>query len=1299
MVKLAEYPRTATFAWSYDRSPLLATGTASGTIDADFSSESTLEIWSLLSPHEATPQASITADAKFNDLDWSHDNAIIAGALENGVVEFFAPEEPRSVAKLAQHTTPVKTVTFNARQHNVLCSGGSKGEIYIWDANKIETPGYAPFVPGTAMTPMDEIYSLAWNQNQAHVFASAGSSGYASIWDLKAKKEVIHLSYASPVTGQRNQLSIVEWHPNNSTRIATASGNDSDPSILIWDLRNANVPMQVLSQPHTKGVLSLDWCKQDETLLLSSGRDNVCVLWNPEEGQSLTQYPTRGNWCFKTKFAPQTPDLFASASFDNKIEVQTLQNVTCSLDTDATATKQRESETEFWNNVSVQDANEKPIVKKLQAPAWYGNKSQAAQWAFGGKLVQITSDKKGVKISKPAIPGAEKNVLLDKALETKDFNPIINKRLVQSIDATNEEDWNLLEKLSLDGKDAFLSEALAFDDEDTDETKEKDVKDDGGDFFSSLNEKFVPEGSFRLDASDKLNDLFKSLVRGDKKSAISSALEQDLLLESLLIALDSDDQTLKQKVKNAYFTKHGKTSSLARVLHCVSEGDADDLVKNIEVDQWKYAVKAIDSYTSDLSKKNELFIALGDRLSDAGNRQDALLLYLSAQSLDKVASIWLKEFVGLESKLESKKETVYEAHLECLTEFVERFTVFISLISDDQHQSLANEELIAKFLEFVNLTSSNGDFDLALKFLEILPGDNEDVVTEKQRVLIASNKLPSAATKSQKPRYAGGNVLSGTSVAGLGLTNDRTPGGVKMPPAQPMQTVNPSAPFAPSTPFNQQTPLRSRAASFAAPAPELLKSNPYAPASTQATTGSKYAPPPITSPSSAPRGSSVASSVPITHKNAGTYAPAVAQPSVAGAVPPNPYAPSAGAYGNFSGQPAYSQPLKPVANVIGASAPGANSMSPPLAPPASNAASGQTPHLNKNANDGWNDLPLNVKEKPTRAKAVSVAPVSVAPSSAAPGPQVNFGSIPPPPLSRVTSSANLQTPVPQRVPSKTYTPPNGSASPASVNPYAPPLASAAPAPVVPSNPYAPSAVSTGQPVPGNPYAPAAAMPSNPYASPPPNGAPQPHLGKSYGPGSGLNGLSAPPASQKAPIGPPPKHMKRRTHASNDIDSANAILESVQKRSEAPTPQVGGAPPTSIPKNQPLSEVTSSGTTPAPLAAEQGSSSGIPVEQQPIVDFLSSELGRVTPLIPQEYTKQLKDCNKRLRILFGHLERQDLLTQPTVDKLHSIVALMKERRYADAMQVHVDIATNHAQEAGNWLTGVKRLIGIAEVTSS
>lgn len=48
MVRLREIPRTASFAWSPGAaSPLIATGTRAGAVDADFSNETCLELWDL----------------------------------------------------------------------------------------------------------------------------------------------------------------------------------------------------------------------------------------------------------------------------------------------------------------------------------------------------------------------------------------------------------------------------------------------------------------------------------------------------------------------------------------------------------------------------------------------------------------------------------------------------------------------------------------------------------------------------------------------------------------------------------------------------------------------------------------------------------------------------------------------------------------------------------------------------------------------------------------------------------------------------------------------------------------------------------------------------------------------------------------------------------------------------------------------------------------------------------------------------------------------------------------------------
>lgn len=70
MVRLREIPRTATFAWSPGSAPpSIVTGTRAGAVDADFSNDTTLELWdlgldSLNQSTELQPAGSIGTDSR-----------------------------------------------------------------------------------------------------------------------------------------------------------------------------------------------------------------------------------------------------------------------------------------------------------------------------------------------------------------------------------------------------------------------------------------------------------------------------------------------------------------------------------------------------------------------------------------------------------------------------------------------------------------------------------------------------------------------------------------------------------------------------------------------------------------------------------------------------------------------------------------------------------------------------------------------------------------------------------------------------------------------------------------------------------------------------------------------------------------------------------------------------------------------------------------------------------------------------------------------------------------------------------
>lgn len=190
------------------------------------------------------------------------------------------------------HTGPVRGLDFNPIKRNLLLSGAVAAELYIHD---LENPG-TPISPGPKSTKLNDITAVQWNPSVQSIFSASSDSGYTTIWDVRVTKEIAFLQYgggaakgdstsggAGQQMGKRRGMSALAWHPDQATRLVTASEDDESPIILLWDLRNTRAPERILSG-HTKGVLSVSWCKQDADLLASCGKDNRALLWNPQSG-------------------------------------------------------------------------------------------------------------------------------------------------------------------------------------------------------------------------------------------------------------------------------------------------------------------------------------------------------------------------------------------------------------------------------------------------------------------------------------------------------------------------------------------------------------------------------------------------------------------------------------------------------------------------------------------------------------------------------------------------------------------------------------------------------------------------------------------------------------------------------------------------------------------------------------------------------------------------------------------------------------------------------------------------------
>lgn len=1273
MVKISEIARTSTFAWSSDSLPLLATGTVAGAVDANFNSSSLLEVWDTFPATEkGKPIFSAPVDHRFYALAWSkpfegRPQGLLAGAFEDGSVEFWDAETlikskdlaKASVHKSHKHSGPVKSLQFNPLQDHVLVTGGAKGEIFIWDTKKFSEP----FAPGVAMTPMDEVTSVSWNNSVSHIFASTGTGGYTSIWDLKSKREVLHLSYNGP-TGRAN-FSHVAWHPTQSTKLVTASDSDSCPVILTWDLRNSNAPEQVL-EGHKKGVLSLDWCKQDPELLISSGKDNTTFLWNPIQNKKLGEYPTTANWAFQTKFAPAAPDIFATASFDGKIIVQSLQDTSPPVLNKVSSN----DDNVFWNQISTTETQQ-PIFEVQQAPQWLKRPSSVS-FGFGSKLVLIKKDVSGksiINIQKFISKGSTSSSASFEALKSSDYETLINNKVASTfVNESDKYDWEMLEKLSKSGKSEIFKQEIS---DTLPKKKESEAKKtesiDGAiapeaddSFFANLgngkttteDDEFKPSGSFKIfsdKASDSHKDLIKLVLNNKVGEAVSTCLEQGKLAEAFILALDSSDD-VKQKVKNAYFKKN-KNDQLARVLYNVSSKNISDIAENADVSNWKEIAAGIVAYTTDQSDFDAKITALGDRVlaSNAKNQRDiAIKCYLAGNALDKIANIWLQELPAFETELlksdnASGISSPADARLESLSNFVEKIATYRSICKITDIISGPSIEPISKtILEYTNIVAGFGEFELAEKFLQLLPAELAGI--EKERIAKATGvfKAPVVATPVTATRTGTGRTSAyGRANIAPVVTPQPSLNKAFVPTPLPM----PTGPNAPKTFVPSPLPPVHNAVPASNPyARAMGASNPYAPQTGQnsyngsAPAPQVVSPPPLASAQSLKKDTEGWNDLPETFKPKAAPRRAVAGATISPAATSNPamfQSNTAPGKKTFSAPPAVGPPKVGSRTPSQTLVPQQAIQSPRDSPATLNKRYAPPPVVNDPLQNGLNTPPIGggfsipqttgspalpPKKNPYAPSASSNPPFS-------PGSTPNHSQFARPPVSQGASFS---------APSNTRT-------------------QSFPAPPPPKNPYAPSAsVSSTQGIPKSgiapppPFGSTAAMPTQPGF----NSIPPPPTGYAPPPGANSAGYAPPPQAGFGVPPPPP-----------GANSANSA--------PPPPPAV---PETKYPK---------------------GDRSHIPEKSEPIYSSLTKVHEAIKPNIPERYARHGQDMNQRLGFLFDHLNNDDLLSDESIGLLTKLSSALEARDFATASALNVEIATNHSDELGDWHTGVKRLITMAE----
>ncbi|PIA13497.1 hypothetical protein COEREDRAFT_83423 [Coemansia reversa NRRL 1564] len=447
--------RTAVPAWGPQQSEtLVATGTVAGAMDATFSNTSELEIFKLPTDDSESPLSAIgkvEASGRFQRLAWSRSQevdgmGVIAGGLENGDVSFWDAgkiiEGSEAIETATLHTSSAHTgavcgLEFNPQQHNLVATGATNGEVFVWDiVNEFKS-----HAAGTRSQRIDSVTDLSWNNQVQHILATASNTGAVVVWDLRQHREVMALS--SPGTlgaGSvgRPDASAVVWNPASATQLVSASSDDNSPAIQFWDLRNANAPARTLNG-HQRGVLSLSWCRKDAGLLLSSAKDCRSICWNPATAEIVGELPSAANWVYNVQWNQANPNLISAASFDGRVGLYELCRQPAVQEDTAAA--------------SADPFAAQPSTASLalaRPPQWLARPC-GATFAQGGKLVHFgssggpghpTTVSITALVSEPEL--AEQARELESLLKSDRAADLCRQRLEQCAGSDQERSWQVL---------------------------------------------------------------------------------------------------------------------------------------------------------------------------------------------------------------------------------------------------------------------------------------------------------------------------------------------------------------------------------------------------------------------------------------------------------------------------------------------------------------------------------------------------------------------------------------------------------------------------------------------------------------------------------------------------------------------------------------------------------------------------------------------------------------------------------------------------------------------------------------
>lgn len=528
--------------------------------------------------------------------------------------------------------------------------------------------------------------------------------------------------------------------------------------------------------------MSLSWCPQDNDLLLSCGKDNRSICWNPQTGDSYGEFSVVTNWTFQTRWNPRNPNILATASFDGKIEVQSIQTTLSEADVKSERNIQLSDDKDFFNIAQVYPRDSSFILPN--APKWMKRPCGAA-FGFGGKILSFSlapktgiSSHSNIRISQFAIDVeiSAYTAAFDKALNLNDFRDICKTRIEESTNISDKSDWKTIEALTLDNPRKEIIDYLGFSSAaaetvsatgregsaSVDEVHPKEAKtnrlsaffdqpSDAGNFLSNLeaSQGTVTNNPFHIydgSETESQQQITRALLLGQFDRALDVSLREGNLSDAFMIAICGGETSIA-KVQKAYFDQKSEGPNYLRLLASVVNKNLWDVVYNADLSGWKEVMTVLCTYAG-AEEFSNLCEALGGRLegeieassASTNVRKDASFCYLAGSKLEKVVNIWISDLEKHDStQVKHPSQSNFSAYARSLQSFIEKVTVFREVTRFQDSDRLASSgwklaRLYDRYVEYAEMVASYGQLDIAERYLALVPEKYPAAEVSKNRV-------------------------------------------------------------------------------------------------------------------------------------------------------------------------------------------------------------------------------------------------------------------------------------------------------------------------------------------------------------------------------------------------------------------------------------------------------------------------------------------------------------------------------------------------------------------------------------